>query len=69
MELCMDENRLKELMKQAMMEMLEDRKEVIYELFSEIIEDIGLARAIEEGEETDSVDRREVFDILHGDRE
>ncbi|WP_281795779.1 hypothetical protein [Desulforhabdus amnigena] len=62
----MDESKLKELMKQALVEVLEDRKEVIYEILSEVIEDIALAHAIAEGEATQPADKHEILDILQG---
>jgi len=61
-----DESTLKDLMKQAVVEVLEDRKEMIYDLLSEVIEDIGLAHAIKEGEPSESVDKQEILDILQG---
>jgi hypothetical protein len=64
MEICMDESKLKELMKQALFEVLEDRKEVIYETLCDVIEDIGLAHAITEGEATEAVGKQEILDIL-----
>jgi len=64
MEICIDESKLKELMKQALAEVLEDRKEVIYDILSELIEDVGLAHAIKEGEATESVGKQEILDIL-----
>jgi hypothetical protein len=66
MEICVDENRLKELMKDAFVEVFDERKEVIYEILAEVIEDIALARAIKEGEATKSVSRDEIFGIIKG---
>jgi len=66
MEICVDEGKLKELMKQALIEVLEDRKEVIYGILSEVIEDLALVSAIKEGEATESVDKQEILDILRG---
>ena len=62
MEICVDESKLKEVIKQALVEVLEDRKGIIYELLSEIIEDIALAHAIREGEATGQVSKREILD-------
>ncbi|HLF90253.1 MAG TPA: hypothetical protein VI451_15000 [Anaerolineales bacterium] len=39
-------------------------RDLLSELFSEVIEDVALSRAIQEGEETDTVTREEVFNIL-----
>jgi hypothetical protein len=66
MEINVEESKLKELMKQALLEVLEDRREAIQEILSDVIEDIALTRAIKEGEETESIDRQEIFGILQG---
>jgi hypothetical protein len=66
MEICADQNKLKELMKQALVEILEDRKDVIHEILSEVIEDIALAHAIKEGEASEAVGKQETLDILQG---
>ncbi len=62
----LDETQIKGLFKQAFEELLQERKDLFYELIAEIIEDFGLLRAIKEGEDTAAVDREEVFQILEG---
>ena len=62
----LDENKIKELMKEALVEVLEDRKEVLYDILSEVIEDVALVHAIREGEATERVSKKEIFDILEG---
>jgi len=59
-----NESRLKEILKKALIEVFEERKSLFYELFVEALEDIALIRAIKEGEATESVSRDEVFSIL-----
>lgn len=59
-----DESRLKEIFKIALIEVFEERKNLFYELIMETLEDIALVRAIKEGETAESVSRAEVFDIL-----
>lgn len=61
-----NESRLKEILKNALIEIFEERKSLFYELFTEALEDIALIRAIKEGEATESVGRDEVFSILEG---
>ena len=46
----LDEIKLKELLKTAIFELLQEQKEVLDDLFVEIMEDIALERAIKEGE-------------------
>ena len=59
-----DENQLKEVFKQAFAELLQERKDLLYDVFSEVLEDIALANAIKEGENTEIVDKDQVFQIL-----
>jgi hypothetical protein len=65
-ETCIDESKLKELMKEAFAEALEDRKEIFYEILTDVMEDMALAGAIEEGESTEEAGKQEVLDILRG---
>jgi len=62
----LDETQIKELFKQAFVELLQERKDLLYELVAEIIEDLALLEAIREGEETEPVLREEVFRVLEG---
>ena len=62
----MDDQKTKELFKEAMIELLEERKDLFYELFAEIIEDTILVNAIKEGASSDTVSREEIFKILEG---
>ncbi len=63
-EITIDESKLKELLKTAIVELLQERKEVVYDVLAEIIEDIALEKAIEEGENTEPVSREAIFNIL-----
>lgn len=63
-----DDEKLKELMKAAVIEVLEERRDFVRELLEEALEDIALARAIEEGEQSAAVSRDEVMEILEGGR-
>jgi len=60
----LSETQVKELLKQAFVELLEERRDLLYDLFAEVIEDFALARAIEQGESTESVSKEEVLEIL-----
>jgi hypothetical protein len=64
--LSVDEGRLKELLKTAIIEVLEERKDLVRDLLEEVLEDIALVRAIEAGEQTETVSRDEVFKSLEG---
>jgi hypothetical protein len=59
-----DEAKLKDLLKSAIVEILEERKDLVREALEEALEDIALARAIEEGEQSGLATRDEVFKEL-----
>jgi len=59
-----DETRLKALLKEALTEVLEQRREWFSTLVVDALEDIALVQAIKEGESTDIVSRNEIFDLL-----
>lgn len=64
MTLTIDEQNMKRLLKEALLDLFEERQELFYELFTEVIEDIGLLQAIKEDEDTEYVSREEVFSTL-----
>ena len=66
MQTVIDESRIKQLFKEALIEMLEEKKSVFHDLIVEAMEDLALASAIREGENTEKVDRQEIFNILDG---
>ena len=66
MQTQLDESRLKQILKEALIEALEEKKEVFHELIVEAIQDIGMINAIREGQTTGTVSKQEIFDILEG---
>ena len=62
-----EQTQIKELFKQAILELLQVRKEEVYDVFLEALEEISLTKAIEEGEQTEWVSKAEVFKALEGD--
>jgi ribosomal protein L12E/L44/L45/RPP1/RPP2 len=63
-ENAVSEERLKALLKAAVVEVLEERRELVRDLIEEALEDIAMARAIDEGASTKTVDPAEVYKIL-----
>ncbi len=59
-----DDTHLKDLFKQAMLELLTERREDFYDLFSEALEDVLMANAIREGENSETVSKAEVLKAL-----
>ena len=66
MQTKIDEGRLKQILKEALIETLEEKKDVFHELITEAIEEIALTNAIREGQRTETVSKQEVLDILEG---
>jgi hypothetical protein len=62
-----DEDKMKELFKNALVELFEERKDLLRELIADAFEDVALVYAIKEGEASATVGRKEVFDILEGE--
>jgi hypothetical protein len=58
------ESELKLIFKQALTEVLEERRDLFYDLFSEVVEDIGLANAIREANIGEQVDESVIFQML-----
>ena len=55
------DRQLKEALKAALVEVLEERPDLLRDVLAEVMEDIALARAIQEGEASGLVSRDEVF--------
>jgi hypothetical protein len=64
-EVTLNAEQLKTLLKVALIEILQEQKEVFTDLIIEAMEDIALAKAIEEGESTEIVSREAIFNILN----
>ncbi|MBV5308430.1 hypothetical protein [Chromatium okenii] len=58
------DSELKQLLKEVLTETLNEQRELLYEVFTDVLEDVGLAKAIREGQQTKQVDRGEVFNLF-----
>ena len=59
------EEKTKELLTEILVEMLQEKRELFYDIILEAMEDIGLSKAMMEGRENDFVDETEVLCILN----
>ena len=64
MEALLDDNKLKNLMKQAIIEAIEEKKDMVHDILVEALEDVAMIHAIQDGEDSGSVSRDEIFGIL-----
>ena len=60
----LDETQIKALFKEALVEVIEENQELVSSILIDALEDIGLSRAIEEGEKSKTVSRDEIFKVL-----
>jgi hypothetical protein len=63
----LSETQLKDALKLALIEVLEERSDLLRDVLAEVMEDVALMRAIQEGEATELVSRDEVFRALNAD--
>ena len=62
-----DENRIKTLFKEALVEVIEENQELVSSILIDALEDIGLSRATQEGEKSRTISRDEIFQVLSGE--
>ena len=66
MQPLIDDSKIKQLMKEAFIEALQEQKGILHDLVVEAIEDIAMANAIRQGADSKTVSKKEIFDILKG---
>ncbi|MBC8492973.1 MAG: hypothetical protein ISS56_11290 [Anaerolineae bacterium] len=64
MELTISEKQAKELLKEALIELMEEKRDLFLEVMLEAIEEVGLANAIREGRQGEFVSEDQVLAIL-----
>ncbi|MCC6298468.1 MAG: hypothetical protein IT314_04165 [Anaerolineales bacterium] len=62
--LSLEDKHSKDLIKQALLELFQERRDLFHDLFEELIEDVGLSNAMREGEDSKVVDEKEVMKAL-----
>ena len=63
-ETVMSEKKLKALLKAAVIEALEERRDLVRDVVDEALEDRAMGRAIAEESQSATIDRSEVYKIL-----
>ncbi len=64
MNISVSEDQLKELVKSAIVEVLQERSDLLRDIVEEAFEEIALAQAVEEGQQTEIVSKDQVFSIF-----
>lgn len=63
-QVSIEDERIKSLIKQAILEVLEERQDDLYNLFAEALQDLALVNAIREGESSETVSKADVLAAL-----
>ncbi len=66
MELSISDEKTKELLTEVIVELLKTKRDVLYDVVLEALEEVGLANAIAEGRKDDFVSEDEIFSLLDG---
>jgi hypothetical protein len=64
LESSLNETQIKDLMKAAILEIFQERRDLFQDLIAEALEDIALVKAIDEGKDSEPVSREAIFEIL-----
>ncbi|MFZ4674391.1 MAG: hypothetical protein ACOYM4_01620 [Nodosilinea sp.] len=64
MQLTLDDAKTKELLTEVLVELLQQKRSLFYELILDALEEVGLANAIIEGENTEFVEEAEIRTLL-----
>jgi hypothetical protein len=64
MELSISDEKLKEIMKEALVEIIKEKRKVFYEIILEAMEEVGLANAIREGRKNKFVGEDRILKML-----
>ena len=62
--ITIDDKTLRNLLKEALIEVLQERPALLGDMITEVIEEVGLAAAIEEGKKTELVEKDQVLKAL-----
>ena len=63
-EITLDAERLKEIFKSAIVELMHENRSEVADFLAEMLEDVAMEQAIVEGEATEIVSRESIFQLL-----
>lgn len=64
MELTPNEEQARSLLKEVMLELLQEKRDWFFEIMVEALEEIGLANAIQVGRQNEFVDEQQIMALL-----
>lgn len=66
MQISISDEKTKELLTEVIVELLKTKRDVLYDVVLEALEEVGLANAIAEGRKNDFVPEDDIFSLLDG---
>ena len=66
MELTIDDKKMRDIMKEVIIEMMKENKEGFRNLIVEAMEEVGLAKAIKEGRQNKFVNEDKILNLFEG---
>ena len=68
MQISISDEKTKELLTEVIVELLKTKRDVLYDVVLEALEEVGLANAISEGRKNDFVSEDEIFSLPYPNR-
>ena len=65
-QVYISDDALRQMLRQAVADALEDRRDLLHDVVAEVIEDVALTEAVRQGRKTEQVSRADVFAALDG---
>ena len=65
-QLTIDDKKMRDIMKEVIIEMMKENKEGFRNLIVEAMEEVGLAKAIKEGRQNKFVNEDKILNLLEG---
>ena len=66
MELTINDDKMKTLLREIIVEMIQEKKDIFYEIVVEAIEEVALANAIIEGRKDNFIEEEQILSLLEG---
>ncbi len=66
MELTINDEKMKDFLKEIIIEMMQEKRDLFYEIILEALEEVALANAIIEGRENNFVSEDRILELLEG---
>ncbi len=66
-EITMKDGEIREILEEVLLKLLKERPEILRDALEQVIEDMALARAIEEGRKGEFVDLDTIISVIDGE--